>query len=632
MQFPVKVKPITGDYAGQVILVTSEDELAQVGPFDFVKITPQEMQAEIETEKKKALLEDNPFLSRLFPASMQADVNSSGAWSIGKAAVKNGANLIGRAIGAASDAIFNTPYGTSAKDVFVDSFGTNYDETPSLISGRSFIGDLLQGAIRDPFAVPSLAVPVSKLPYIATISSPLLKSVAGGLAISSVAEGSRPLLIDDGFNTENALKNIMLGTTIPAVLYGAKVGTRGVERTVRGDYGAALTRLADMNNVPSDALDLLSTPDGRAGLAANFRQEPQIADEMLGLRQFNDETFPEHADVKAFLARSQENVIPQDVADLMQGYGNRIIAGSQGGGLNIAEKASVNRLGQNAEMLLDQAQSEPTRKSVALSPDDYGLIDFKPEAIAADVQRKARPMNARTVNDVRQRIGSLLDDEWNRIEPTMPKGEANTLKQAYHGMRQHLMSIAEKEGETAAIAAYKSIAAKMGAREELFKWAKIGNNKISEKANAERAITNSFNSGNANHRELQDAMKTADNLFGTNIYGRARYASASKNLASSKHPANRPFAPSEGNKFVTGKGWSDWKNVFMDQMHGRTVKSAGEKLTRMRELQLPTESMRNGYGWLGYGVPAPESVRMGILGKTAQDDRERDQYGFMQGR
>ena len=164
-------------------------------------------------------------------------------------------------------------------------------------------------------------------------------------------------------------------------------------------------------------------------------------------------------------------------------------------------------------------------------------------------------------------------------------------------------------------------------RNLLWDLAKIGGNKNRAQQNAEKAISNAWNNKNADHRALQEAFKNSDLAFGTNLYNRSRYASHAKNLASPKHPSNKPFEPAGGSKWFNGRG----KQELMDNLRGRTVKSAGEKLARIKDLQKATDAMRNGFGWMGYGVPMPESIRLGIAAPLAQEDESpQGRYVFMQ--
>lgn len=623
MQFPIKVKPRTGDYAGQVILVTNEDELAQVGPFDLARITPEEMNAEIKTARVAALRKDNPILSRLFPSTMRADAEGRGNWSQLKANIKDGADMTGRAVVAFVDAIHNTPYGSNPGTVFAESFGTPYDEETDAVGERSFLGKLMVGAIKDPLLIPSLAVPVGRIPYIAKMTRPLLKSATGGLVSSSIAEGARPLLVDDGFDAKSAAKNIALGTAIPVGLHGMKAGARGVERMVRGDYSKALARLSELNNVDAEALDLLSTPDGWAGLRANFRQEPDIAErEMLSLAGFSDERFPEYKQWGDFLqreAQSTPDVATDDLADVMLGYGSRKTAG--GGGLTSDEKTIANSLKSDSDIFFDQAKKKP-------EPPPLILDQFGNPMAREPAKVTARKMNAYQLNDARKRVGSLLDDEWKKMAAGRPDDEIKVLKDVYSGLRAKTLEVAERKGETEALKAYGIMSQKLGARDKLWDLARIGSNKNRAQQNAEKAVVNAFNNKNADHRALQDAFKATDLAFGTNLYGRARYASHAKNLANSKLPDNKPFEPASGSKWFTGRG----KQEVLDDLRGRTVKSAGEKLARMKELQRATNSVRPHLGKIGMGVQAPELEYLRNLAALNEENQAQDQFGFMTGR
>ena len=627
MDFPFDIKMYgEGDLNGFVFHVPDQaafDKYKGTAAFKGIPIDIIEpsMNERIEQKQLEAVREENPVLSKFFKNSLLAEANGKGRVS---AAINDGASNIGRMLGAAIDVTTSpSEYG------FMESLGQDYKEA-SVDPRRSFFGQMLHGALRDPLTAISVplgsprilgfANPLAK--QLSKIGNPLANTVATGFATSGIAEGLRPFATGDDFDAGNALKNVMLGTAIPVGIHGGKATARGAERLVRGNYGKALSRLSELNNVEADALDLLSTPEGRAGLAANFRQEPDIAEkDLLSLGGFSEERFPEYSKWGEFLQReaaSTPTVGTGDLAETMLGYGKRKMA--NGGGLTSDEKAISSSLESDADIFFDPAPKKAEPAPLLL--DQYGMAITKEAP-----KRAARTMNAYQLNDARKRVGALLDDEWKKMAAGRPDEEVKVLKDVYSGLRAKILAIAEENGEKEALDAYAKMAQKLGARDLLWDLAKIGGNKNRAQQNAEKAISNAWNNKNADHRALQEAFKNSDLAFGTNLYNRSRYASHAKNLASPKHPSNKPFEPAGGSKWFNGRG----KQELMDNLRGRTVKSAGEKLARIKDLQKATDAMRNGFGWMGYGVPVPESIRLGIAAPLAQEDESpQGRYVFMQ--
>jgi hypothetical protein len=543
-----------------------EDDVAA----DYEVLTPEEYQSrEIAAARKKQIEEDNPTLSKLFPRTAQKIADKGEKPLIAKAGSDDFYSLPGRALGAGIDAATS-----------FNQFGKNFKESLGQPEAdeqeRSWLGSLAQGALRDPMLIPSTAFTPLKIAKVAKMGSGV-KSTAGraalerglkpaieGATVGTATGIARPVVTDDDMRLKGDIVGGMGGTLLFKNL--SKLLGRNLSKA---EYDQLLMKLANRNNAKAAFLDAAATPEGRAEIPKNYKTQAEIAEDLLDYKHFDDAKFPEQKTVNEFLDRSQGKESAGDIATELAQHGERIKEKAGGGGLTTDEAASAARLKKEAEIFYDQntGKAEPSK---LLGPDGQPLATKPPPP-------KAREMTAAQINNARQRIGNLLEDDFKRQSLGKPDGEVQALKKAYFGLREKLMKIAESEGETAAVQAYRSMAAKLGAREALFDALRVPENKNIAQDRLTKNLENI--AGNERKAKMFEQFANFDKSFGTDFGKRVKWMNVANALGESAD--GKTFRQLRGdNNYFTGKGF---RQPFFDNFRGRTVASAVKKLEKAKK-------------------------------------------------
>jgi len=183
-------------------------------------------------------------------------------------------------------------------------------------------------------------------------------------------------------------------------------------------------------------------------------------------------------------------------------------------------------------------------------------------------------MNAAQLNNARQRIGSLLDDDWKRMEAGRPDAEVKALKSAYAIMRKHLVDIAEKEGETEAVKAYEAMATKLGAREALFDRLGVSGNKYK----AHDGLKEKLKRTNLEEEsDLKNFFGNFDKAYGTNFSEQLKYAKHGQTLGAQVDSKGNLVLPKD-NAGKTGKFYMLPFERFLSSRTGNTIDGAAKRL------------------------------------------------------
>jgi len=375
--------------------------------------------------------------------------------------------------------------------------------------------------------------------------------------VGATQEIARPLVMETEGDGLDYLNNIIKGGTQGFAMgtgrAAAGIGGKAAVEKLLGrnlsvaEYAKLLDRLARKNDSEprkmAAALEAASTPEGRAKIAQNHDKFGEISNEILDYGTFDDSKFPESKTWNEFLARSakknETKAIPKDADEILTKHGERIKDNAGGGGLTTEETSTAARLKREAEILREQPKAE---KPIVLL-DQYG------NELKTEPKSKVREMNAAQLNDARQRIGKLLNDDWKRMGAGRPDDEVEALKKAYGMLRKHLMDIAEKEGETESLKAYNAIANKLGMREALFERLGVKGNKY--KAHDE-LTTKLKRTDLERESDLRKFFSGFDDAFGTKFSERLKYARHGHTLGA-KVGLNGELVLPRDNQGKTGK-------------------------------------------------------------------------------
>ncbi len=552
---------------------------SELDPSEFEIYTPQEYQEhEIEAARKKQIEADNPLLSKYFPRTADEIARKSEKPFITKSGSDDMLSLGGRSIGAIAD-------GVMGDNSFYEDYMQSLGEAKSNDRERSTLGDIAQGVIRDPLLIPGAAIPV-KIPGLGNLGN-AIKNKAASVLLNNVAkpavEGAaggaamglaRPVVTTDDMQLD---RDIVMGAATNTVLQGAaKLLGRGLSQA---EFDKLLLRLANKNNVKPEFLNAAATPEGRAKMPQNYKTQAQIAEDLIDYKHFDEGKFPENKTVQEFLDRSQTKVKPEAAVKNLTEYEKRVLEEAGGGGLTTIEEATQRRLPKEAEIFYEQKPKAPAPESVfEVKTEKPVLFNAEGQQIARSKNppRKVREMTAKELNNARQRIGQLLEDDFKREQMGRPDGEVKALKDAYFNLRNQLMNIAETEGETAAVEAYRAMAGKLGAREALFDALRVPENKNTAQDRLAKNLENI--EGNNRKTKLLEQLKEFDKAFGTDFSERVKWMNIANNLGESVD--GQTFKQLRGdNNFFTGKGI---RKPLTDNLTGRTIASAVKKLENAR--------------------------------------------------
>ncbi|MCL1955831.1 MAG: hypothetical protein FWF63_00780 [Fibromonadales bacterium] len=397
-------------------------------------------------------------------------------------------------------------------------------------------------------------------------------------------EAVRPLVMDIDEDTKEYLLNIARGggTGIAMGLGKEAIGILGkkaIEKLLGRNlspqqYATLLDQLARKNSPEpkkmAAALETASTPEGRANIAKNHGKFNEIAGEILDYGTFDESKFPEQKAFQEWLKRSAEKgetkVAPKDVEAVLTTHAKQIKEKAGGGGLTSEEAQAAARLKREAEILYDKPKT-PDAEMPVLFGADGKKVQIKNE-------RPVREMNAAQLNDARQRIGSLLDDDWKRMSAGRPDAEVKALKSAYGMMRKHLIDIAEKEGETEAVKAYEAMANKLGAREALFDRLGVSGNKYK----AHDGLKEKLKRTNLEEEsDLKDFFENFDKAFSTDFSKQLKYAKYGQTLSAQVDSKGNLVLPKD-NAGKTGKWYMLPFATLFSRRTGSTIDGAAKML------------------------------------------------------
>jgi len=540
-----------------------EDEVA-----DFYDVlTPEEYQnREITNAREAQIKEDHPALSKLFPHTPRKMAKTGYEQFISKSGSDDLYTLPGRAIGATID-------GFTGDGSFWKNWTKSLGETDANDQERNLASNTIQGSLRDPMLIPGMALPVGRIPGFGqftkgladkagtAVGQRLVKPFLEGLASGTAVGVARPVVTDEEMR--------LLSDAIGGV--GATVVFKNISKLLgrnlsKAEYDKLLMELANKNNVKAEFLDAAATPEGRANIPKHYKTQSDIAEDLLDYKHFDETKFPEQKTVQEFLDRSQSKVTPDKSASELTKYADKIKKEAGGGGLTTDETASASRLKREADIFYEPKSQEPA--PVLFNPQGQQIKQSAP---------KPREMTAAQLNNARQRIGKLLEDDFKRESLGRPDGEVQTLKNVYFNLRSQLMDIAEQEGETAAIEAYKSMAGKLGARDALFDALRVSENRNIAQDRLTKNLENI--EGNERKTGLREQLGNFDEKFGTDFKERVKWMNISNALGESVDGST--FKQLRGdNNYFTGKGF---RRPLTDNLTGRTVASAVKKLEKAKQ-------------------------------------------------
>jgi len=558
---------------GEVSVVNKEkatilEELGKDGETDFFEVlTPEEyMNREIENAREAQIKEEHPTLSKLFPHTPRKMAKTGYEQFISKSGSDDLYTLPGRAIGATID-------GFTGDGSFWKNWTKSLGQADANEQERNLVSNTIQGSLRDPMLIPGMALPVGRIPGFAqftkglaekagpAVGQRLVKPFLEGLASGTAVGVARPVVTDEEMR--------LLSDAIGGL--GATIVFKNISKLLgrnlsKAEYDKLLMELANKNNVKAEFLDAAATPEERANIPKHYKTQSDIAEDLLDYKHFDETKFPEQKTVQEFLDRSQSKVTPDKSAAELTKYAEKIESEAGGGGLLTDEAASAARLKKEADIFYDPKSKEPAPVLFNLQGQQ-----IKPSA------PKPREMTAAQINNARQRIGKLLEDDFKREALGRTDGEVQTLKNVYFNLRSQLMDIAEKEGETAAFEAYKSMAGKLGARDALFDALRVPENRNIAQDRLTKNLENI--EGNERKTGLREQLGNFDENFGTNFKERVKWMNISNALGESTDGST--FKQLRGdNNYFTGKGV---RKPFTDNLTGRTVASAVKKLEKAKQ-------------------------------------------------
>jgi len=483
-----------------------------------------------------------------------------------------------RIIGGVANAFAGNPRGGDygIGETFEES-GQGYKEYNFPIAGQFSPMGKVQEMMHDPLNAVGMAASRFARP-----AATLAGKVFSGAGINTIQEASRPIAMDVGNDhIGNVLGAGLTGGGFGAAGHGAGklLGNLGMMRSrlTPQQYNELLLRLARKNNVSPSMLDEAATAQARTQMKKHYKTEANISDDLLDYKHFDETKFPENKTFHEFLDRSQTTVTPDDAVKHLTDYGKRTREAAGGGGLTTVEQATQRRLPKEAEIFYEQNPEAPPSESLfEVKVEKPVLLNAQGQQIvrSENPPRKVREMTAKELNNARQRIGQLLEDDFKREQMGRPDGEVKALKDAYFATRKHIMDIMDKEGETAAIEAYKKMGSKLGAREALFEALTVPNNKYKAQDALTRRLPNIY--GNNKKAQVWAHLQDFDKNFETDFANRVKWNNMANQLG--EGVGSHDFRLKGDNNWFTGKGWRSPFAKLTDRWTGGTVDAAARKL------------------------------------------------------
>jgi hypothetical protein len=444
------------------------------------------MQAEIEAARLKALREDYPMLSKLFPGRAKSMAKTGEDYGVSQTLVGMGdiSSLPGRIVGATIDEKLNdVDWGESLGQTHSES-----DHIPGSDKERNFGGKMVQGMLRDPTMIPVMVTGVGVAPKVVGKAG-----VIGGGAILGAGSGfesglMRPFLEDTDLNAADvaieAAGGGVVGAGLPMIGKAAKKILR--KATLARDPNMAAWEkraqtYADRNfqdrNNPRNAELLMEAADEAklAKMKAAYGKQGKIAEELADLKFIPEDKLPGWQQWNEALGQSTETVRPENIVEHLSTAGERMKVNPNVQGL-IPEKAAAAR---NLKEYVNEFLGK-----------DGNVFDF----------------SLQELNKLKNDLGRVID--WDKLHPKKNDFETAELKKAYGMINDLIDSRLSGQGLQSGVDGRAQMSDALKKRDALFKAMRAGNDRNNIVSNIDRNIQNigigNSASGHNIERRLQE--------------------------------------------------------------------------------------------------------------------------------
>jgi hypothetical protein len=557
---------ITGKAGTDVFKAESKEALIQrmqeagVNPSDFVIQTPEEYQQE---RIKEARLAEYPVLSKMFPRTANKYAETGETPLMSRTGSDDYFSLLGRGYAAFADAALGDG---KFKDDFMQSLG----EAKADDRERGVVGGFAQDILRDSMLLPGSAIPgggylkvaskvapkiASKIPkassgIAAFFTNNVVKPAMDGAVAGTISGLLRPLATTDESRLDD---DILSGAIASPILRGAGKGAGsileyiGAKRMSQAKYDKLVNELAQKNHVPHEYLREAATPGGRANMKKHFKTEADIAEDIINYKGFDESQFPEYKTYEKGLKRSQTRETSPESVDVINGYEQR------------------------------------AREIGGILTDDIEL-------------------SASEKNYLRKKIGSMLENDFRKIETGLPDAGKKELKKVYGILRGEIMDILRRDGEHAALEAYKKMGDKLKSRDALFQALRISKNEYQASDRLASKLGNIY--GNQKRDKTTKYLKNFDEAFGENFSERIKWNNIANRLGVGDN--NTKFMIPGENPWFAGKGAKGLVERAKNRFTGGTVHAALNRLEKAR----PSAITRPPHQINGYiGSRKPQNIK-----------------------
>lgn len=510
--------------------------------------------------------------------------------------------------------------------------------------GQVSPGAMLHGTLHDQMTVP-MAIPgagVSRMigPGRALLGKVARGSLSGGVT-GAMTEAARPAFTDTELDGDY-LKNIMLGLGSGAALGVASPiagrAVSGLGSRLEASIPRTRVKLANISNVNPEALEVASTDFGMEQLRKNYGAQADLAAGARSLYdKFNiDENMPEAAGFINNLRSIDRMMDVYPVGREGRNIRKSVLRENESKTLPPGLEAAVARIEKNAEFFDPRYEYQPYYgEPGASSADASGLSDImlgnlldkplgtdlqgyefggdfidpaKTKVIpyewpqAGETKPRRTPKEFRSLYAIqknKQSIQDLIGNKYSKVSEGRTKLEDGVYERQARALRKTLLQGLQEEGTPQALEAIdqlKTMAAKNQALQTFRKRLSLGTDVDNFELNSERAFKNMFKEDTPRTRRMKESAKQIDNLYGTDFYGRGRYASLADNISQS---GGESFELSTTNKWPTGRSTMLSSRIpllgpifdpYIQSALGYTPKGA---VRRLRGTQALAEGLRN---------------------------------------
>lgn len=541
--------------------------------------------------------------------------------------------------------------------------------------GRVSPGAILHGGLHDKMT-PLMAMPgagISKmLKPGASLGGKVVNGMLGGGASGLLTEALRPAMTDAEVD-DDYLRNIMLGLGSGLALGGLMplpgAAVSGLGRKLSASIPGRRVKLANASNVNPEALEVASTDHGLEMLRKYHRKEGELAQESAGLYdRFNlADNMPEAAEFNAALGRSPVQMDVYPIGREGRNVRRDMMRENESATLPPGTEAAVRRIEENAkffdprydyEPYYGETMGEPSGRGFPvddvrdfmlgkptgsdltgfvyegdfIDPNHTQIVPFAPskEARTRYTPKEFRSLSAIQKN--KQAMQSLIGNKYSAVSEGRPKFEDVIYEQQARGLRRTLLDGLQQDGSPEALNAIdllNRMALKNAHLQNFRKKLNLGKDADMLEQRAEVAFKNMFKKeDDVRQRNMRKATKLIDDDFGTDFYGRARYASFADDLAET---GAKNFTLSTSNKWPNGRSTKfssyvplvgPYLDPFIQSAMGYTPKGAVRRLRGEQALadlmQGAGERMQNGYNpFYQRPASAPES-------RSSEKEKEKD--------